>query len=222
MIVSCVGYKTEIFPASVTNNTVELEQLPLLPRLTIPDKNNWQYAALNNEINCDTPFYNLIGCQSPMAKSLTAPVPGCIITSVRVSQKIEPSERHETMFRLRFYDMDSVTKAPSADLCGQVVQVKTDKEVIDVNVESYNIHITGTDFFVAVEWLSIPYNQHYFPSPRDGKILPAYRPNICIKNSGHPAPHEAGEEAPVWVFSRSKWEVFSPAENATIGATIKY
>ncbi|PJE46209.1 MAG: hypothetical protein CUR34_09475 [Sediminibacterium sp.] len=44
-------------------------------------------------------------------------------------------------------------------LIGQIIEVKTRSKKVIVNLEKYKIRIPKKDFFVAVEWLKIPYNE---------------------------------------------------------------
>ena len=62
----------------------------------------------------------------------------------------------KTIFRIRIYDMDTITKAPSSDLCDEVIEVKTRSKFINLNLEKYKINIHNKDFFVAVLSKNLP------------------------------------------------------------------
>lgn len=85
---------------------------------------------------------------------------GAFLTHLKICAAGNPLFNSETnTFRIRIYARDSLTGAPSNDLCNQTIQVTTKKQVIKLNLEKYNIYIPSRDFFVAIEWLIIPANE---------------------------------------------------------------
>lgn len=66
----------------------------------------------------------------------------------------------KTKFRIRIYDIDSLTGRPTIDLCNRIIEVQDkENEVIKVNLNPYDIIISKKFFFIAVEWLHISYNK---------------------------------------------------------------
>ena len=45
----------------------------------------------------------------------------------------------KTIFRIRIYDIDTLTRSPSTDLCDKIIEIKTNGKFINLNVEKYRI-----------------------------------------------------------------------------------
>lgn len=90
-----------------------------------------------------------------------------------------------TTFRIRIYDIDSLTGGPGKDLCNEVIEVK-DKESrqLTVNLSGYKIYIPNKTFFVAVEWMrdfrNMGYDLVYDEKLKKEVQLVSYRPAIGI------------------------------------------
>ncbi len=76
----------------------------------------------------------------------------------------------KTTFRVRIYDVDSVTGLPGKDL--SEIEVKDRRSnLIKVNLSQHKIIVPQQTFFVAVEWLRIPYNLSRTAITVDEKLL---------------------------------------------------
>lgn len=67
-----------------------------------------------------------------------------------------------TKFRIRIYDVDSLTGGPGRDLCEKIIELRDkDSRQLRVNLSEHKIVIPNKTFFVAVEWLRDYYNMGY-------------------------------------------------------------
>jgi hypothetical protein len=80
------------------------------------------------------------------------------------------------------------------------------------------IRIPGKDFFVAIEWLKIPYNEDRNKRKVNGKIVEhiTYRPDIGINNT-------SSADREVWGLNfNNTWFRMPNLKGISISATIKY
>ena len=117
--------------------------------------------------------------------------------------------------------------SPAADLCNEVIEVNSDKRIVIINLEKYHIH-TGQYFFVAVEWLIIPYNEHRFKATNEETGVKSeyveYKPYLHGKHfTGKVSLYLPGNSSPVWMLNYAdKWMALPMFENVGIGAKVKY
>ena len=127
----------------------------------------------------------------------------------------------KTIFRIRIYDIDTLTKAPSTDLCDQIIEIKTKGKFINLNVEKYKIFIPNKDFFVAIEWLKIPYNENKRKTKVNGKEVEyiTYSPSIGLTEN-------ISENMEAWMLDYNNiWRSMFPMNKKTsvsISAKVKY
>ncbi|MEJ7822899.1 MAG: carboxypeptidase-like regulatory domain-containing protein [Chitinophagaceae bacterium] len=186
LIFSCVGYETLKHPIdknNLRNLSIELEEkVNELSEVVITNKTSWTFNTLNDFSKCGNSFVGSSGYQTQLAQHFQVPAANAILTALKICRMslglIDPEK---TIFRIRIYDMNTLTKAPSNDLCDQVIEVKTRSKTISLNLQKYKIHIPNKDFFVAIEWLKIPYNESKGKTKLpDGKVIEtiSYRPSI--------------------------------------------
>ena len=127
----------------------------------------------------------------------------------------------KTKFRIRIYDIDSVTMGPTHDLCDSII-VKTGSKFITVNLEKYKIRIPQKDFSVAIEWLKIPHNESKHKIKHaDGKVTETitYRPSIGWTDNQH-------STMEAWMLDyKGTWRPMFNMHNKTgvsISAKVKY
>ncbi|GAA4327698.1 hypothetical protein GCM10023149_31250 [Mucilaginibacter gynuensis] len=84
------------------------------------------------------------------------------LKEIRLARYIDKKQKNiKTKFRLRVYDVNPATGGPGQDICHEVIEVQNDDNTfIETNVTKYNIVIPKKEFFIAVEWLYIPYNEY--------------------------------------------------------------
>jgi hypothetical protein len=161
LIVSSVGFVTQ--KISITNvldtiiNIQLAEQITTLDEIFVIPNYIWTTSTLNNFSDCGNEFVASSGYLQQVAQHLLAPKENSRLTEVKICRG--PGKPKKTIFRIRIYDIDSLTGGPGADLCNQVIEVKSKNNSARVNLEDYKLRISHKDFFVAVEWLKIPENE---------------------------------------------------------------
>lgn len=224
LLISCVGYESlkiavdKLFP----NMVIELNEKEFkLAEIVINAKNTWAFAILNDFTNCGNNFVGSNGYQTQIAQHFHASAGNSYLTEIKICRMCLSSfDPEKTIFRIRVYDMDTITKAPSYDLCDQVIEVKSKNKFIKINVEKYKINIPNKDFFVAVEWLKIPYNYNQRKSKLQGKEVDwvYYSPSIGWTDN-------VNEKMEAWSLDyRNVWRpMFTKnTTSVSISATIKY
>ncbi len=91
----------------------------------------------------------------------------------------------ETTFRVRIYDVDSLTGRPGKDLCNKIIEVRDkDNRQLTVNLNTYKIFIPNKTFFVAIEWMrdfrNMGYDMVYDEKIKKEVQIVSYRPAIGI------------------------------------------
>jgi len=185
LIISCIGFKTLKLPYDFTEKadiTIEItEQVTVLNEVVVSNKNNWISVILNDFSNCGNSFITSSGFQTQLAQHFQVKEENSLLTDIKICRmSIALLDPEKTIFRVRVYDIDTLTKSPSTDLCDQIIEIKTRSKFITLNLEKYKIHIPNKDFFVAIEWLKIPFNQSKSKMKVNGKEVEhmTFRPSI--------------------------------------------
>ncbi|RYE55797.1 MAG: hypothetical protein EOP48_09410 [Sphingobacteriales bacterium] len=130
-----------------------------------------------------------------------------------------------TRFRIRIYDLDTLTGGPGRDLCSQLIEIKNrERRQLRVNLTQYKIALPSRTFFVAIEWLRDFDNMGY-STVFDEKLWKEvkhvnYRPAIGISPL-------KGKKLNIWGLNmKREWKpytYFSPDyTDLAIEATIAY
>ncbi len=165
LLISSVGYRPKFVLADA--GIIELEQEKgILNEIVITSKLKWAFDTLHRFPRKTNGVLGSNGHQTQVAQLFINPVKNAILAEVNIQRDNRPGK---TIFRLRIYNMDSVTRGPSDELCDQVIQVESQRRLITINLESYKIVLPDSNFFIAVEWLKIPYNEFRFKAKLDGK-----------------------------------------------------
>lgn len=226
LIISCVGYRTQKLPIDRNNKTglvIELtEQATILNEVVVKNKTNWTTETLNDFSKCGSSFITSSGYQTQLAQHFEAKEENSILTEIKICRMaIALLDPEKTIFRIRIYDIDTITKSPSTDLCDQIIEVKTRSKTISINLEEYKIHIPSKDFFVAVEWLKIPFNESKSKMKVNGKEVEhiTYRPSIGWTDN-------VNSKMEAWMLDyKNVWRPMFKMNNKTsvsISATVKY
>ena len=113
-----------------------------------------------------------------------------------------------TTFRVRVYDVDSLTGGPGKDLCNYLVEIKDkDNRQFRVNLSRYNIIVPNKTFFVAIEWLrdfrNMGYTMVYDDKLRRDVQTVNYRPAIGISPV-------KGSKLNIWAMNfKRKWKPYT-------------
>lgn len=226
LIISCVGYKTQKLPIDKKNITgliIELtEKVNVLNEVVIKNKTNWTTETLNDFSKCGNSFITSSGYQTQVAQHFKVKNENSILTEIKICRRtIALLDPEKTIFRIRIYDIDTLTKSPSTDLCNQIIEIKTRSKVVSVNLDKYQIHIPSKDFFVAVEWLKIPYNESKSKMKLNGQTVEhiTYSPSIGWTD-------DTNSIMEAWMLdNKNNWRPMFKKDHktsATISATVKY
>lgn len=225
LIVSCVGYELLKIPARNLSETIILHEKPIdLSEVKVTSKLQWTFTKLH-DIGCGDRGITTDGFQTQIAQFFTAPFDNSILTEVEICKSNSLFISHKSLFRLRFYDMDSTTKSPNKEIFNQVVEVNTSNKKTKVNLEKYKIYVSK-HFFIAIEWLKIKYNEDKYTIMKEGKKIEqiTFRPLIRF-NSNFQADGKVtlGETYNVWsLFYQGKWSPSPWISDLSISATVKH
>ena len=226
LIISCLGFVTVKLPVANLRKGKSIFELPeqqtILDAVTVKSRTSWTSETLNDFSNCGNHFISSGGYQTQLAQHLQALEYNSILSEVKICRMssflIGPEK---TIFRIRIYDIDTLTKSPASDLCDQIIEVKTRSKTVIVNLEKYKIRIPNKDFFVAVEWLKIPYNESKSTIKINGKETEhiTYRPSIGWTDNPNPAME-------AWMLDyKNIWRRMFKSTirtSVSISATVKY
>jgi hypothetical protein len=228
LIISCIGFQTLKIPAdnkSIETLTIELIEIEtILKEVIVTGKKYNNISTLNEFSNCGTNFFGTSGIATQLAQHFTAPSNNSILKEIKICRfSIPLIAPDKTVFRIRVYEMDTITKAPSNNLTDQIIEVKTRGKYIQLNLEKYNIYIPNKDFFVAIEWLKIPFNEERTKMKMsDGKTIEllTYRPSIGWTDNINPTME-------AWTLDyKNIWRkvsvIHNKKTNISIEAIVKY
>ncbi|MBS1928333.1 MAG: carboxypeptidase-like regulatory domain-containing protein [Bacteroidetes bacterium] len=226
LIISTIGYVTQKLslnklPDTGIQITLTEKAIALSP-VFISTQKNWTKETLNDYRDCGNSFYTSSGYLRQLAQHFSSPQEGAILTRLRICRSTGPLFKPaRTIFRIRVYDMDSLTGGPGQDLSPAIIEVKSRNSSISLNLEDYKIQIPHRDYFIAIEWLKIPYNERESftaTGPHKG-INITYEPAIGWKEGKHSIPE-------LWEMTyQDKWHRvsnFLRNKTALISAIIKY
>ncbi len=154
LIISSTGFETlkistENFPAS--HHFFLKEKITELKNIII--RKTYEVKKISEFSGCGNAFYTSSGYISEVAKHFSTPVKNVVLDKIEICKSAE-----NAIFRVKVYSMDSVNKMPLVELNDQIIEVKSLRRNVNINLSDYHIIIPDKDFFIAVEWLKIPYN----------------------------------------------------------------
>ncbi len=220
LVISSIGYTTLKLPIGKlpANGLYQLEAKPAtLKEVVVNNRRNSKSAILNKFTGISYYSYTTSGITAQVAQRLQAPVEHSLLSEIHVYKA-----RDQSLFRIRIYGMDSLTMAPSIDLADTIIEINSRKEDAWINVEQYRIILPDKDFFVAIEWLKVPYNKRQKKLVIEGKdsYQTWYSPYIYFKKEIEPL---AKEWQPWDLNYKGYWhQGFSTNRSLMISATVKY
>lgn len=112
--------------------------------------------------------------------------------------------RKKGKFRLRFYEVDSLTNKPKKDLIRDNIIVTTKKRngQIIVDVAKYELEIPKNGIYIGVERLEIPYNLYEYTYTMQGSRKKHKRMAVA------PSIGAVYTKDTIYNFSRGKWRKF--------------
>ncbi len=122
--------------------------------------------------------------------------------------------------------MEFITRKPSIDLIDTIIEVKSNKRHVHIDLENYKIKIAQKDFFIAVEWIKIPYNERNQKVKVNGQkvVLQQFSPFLSYKVKQQTF-NDNLNDVEIWQQNyMGKWLKLPTNENRTllISAKIKY
>lgn len=220
LIISSIGYEIQKIPLEINkdNYIIELnEKAIILNEVHVTNKTYWSTTVLNifNESKINS-YVTSSGFHLQMAQLFEAPTEFSKLEKI----KIFIASKEKTKFRIRIYDIDTITNTPSNDLCNEIIEIQNDKtKKIEVDLSKYNIIISQKKFFIAIEWLKIPFNERKVETTNSKKVLITYFPAIAWSD-------RIGSKRNTWALDYSnKWTLISFKSDRTdfaISATLKY
>jgi hypothetical protein len=226
IIISSIGYKTMKLPYDFNNMsdlTIELtEQATVLNEVIVSNKKNTRSVVLNNFSKCGNSFVGSNGFQTQLAQHFEVKEENSQLIEIKICRmSIALLDPEKTIFRIRIYDIDTLTKAPSTDLCDQIIEIKTRSKITNLNLEEYKIRIPTKDFFVSIEWLKIPFNESKSKMKVNGNETEfiTYRPSIGWTDNEN-------SKMEAWMLDyKNVWRPMGTMTSKTsisIAATVKY
>ena len=188
LIVTSIGF----FPMKIAvdkngNGSLKIELTEIIHNLkeVVVRNNNFKNNTTLNEFDKFHAYYGDGTVISQVAQHFVSPSANAMLKNIKIDRNSIPIlSPQKTIFRLRFYAVDSISKAPSYDLTDQIIEVNSKSKIVELNVEKYNIYLPNKDFFVAIEWLRIPYNAEEIKFK--GGTKTTYAPSIGFSQNSAP------------------------------------
>jgi hypothetical protein len=184
VLFTCVGYQNKIVCANDIEfiNEISLtENKSLLSDVVVNNKPK-RSIVLNDFSNCGFNWLVSGGAQSQTAQSFY------IENSYTYLKKINICKMGgHTKFRVWIYDIDTITGGPSNKLVEKIIEVKSSKRNVKIDLKEFNIQIPNKIFFVAIEWLFIDENRFWEKQLGFNGIkqkVANYSPGISFSNRG--------------------------------------
>ena len=180
LIISCVGYENLKVPIDElpTNLLFRLiEKVATLKEVIVYNTKNVKSITLNKFTGIGFDRLSISDYLTQIAQPLYTLEKNALLTEVHIYKSQE-----KALFRVRIYDIDSITQKPFYDLCDTVIEIHSTKNHVQIDMTKYNIRIPGNTFYVAIEWLKIPYNEYQFTTSFQGRknVATGYHPSIIL------------------------------------------
>jgi hypothetical protein len=178
VFISSVGYQTEKFSVQSlkVNTTIKLNSKPkLLKEVVVRDLRS---SATINDNNCEATWYlTSDGKQFLVAQLLQAPTANTLLQSIKLCME---SGQGKSVFRIRIFDYDSMTRGPGEELTDTAIQVAATSKDNSFNLEPFRIFLPQKLFFVSIEWLILPINDASYRAKYNGKksFFLDYKPHL--------------------------------------------
>ncbi|MFZ4769895.1 MAG: carboxypeptidase-like regulatory domain-containing protein [Ferruginibacter sp.] len=183
LLISAVGYKTVKVAGSEIVGVMKFEleeNTVLLSEVVIVNKPHTNISTtLNDFNNCGFDYYSVgLGTYSQIAQHFYAPHENMQLIKLRIC-KLE----RKAIFRVRIYEMDSITRKPSNEIVLKNILVNSENRNVYLDLESDSIFLTKRDFFIAIEWLFISSNEFKVKTKINGRkiVYSNYSPSLTFK-----------------------------------------
>lgn len=221
LIVSSVGYETIKIPVEIFIQNMEIQlaenEFTLKDIIIIGnyDKSKW----LNDYSNCGYDWFIGTGLIRMLAQHFRSPSQNSMLKEIELCKF-----NGNSIFRIRVFNMDSVSRKPSTEFVDTLIEIKTKSKHVNINLEKYKIIIPDRDFFIAVEWLYIPYNESRVKLNIGGQkiVHSEFAPSLSIKyHKKKISDNEHFMEA--WQMDfRGKWNLIPGNMQLVMAAKVKF
>lgn len=192
LLFTCMGYAPLNLPIENTgkvwnaNAKIELIEVARNLKEVVVQNNNFKNTiTLNDFTEFSGSYYGSGSFIAQLAQHFIAPSENAMLKEIKITKfSIPILSPQKAIFRIRVYDVDPISKQPANDLTDQIIEVKSTGKVVKLNLERYKIYLPNKDFFVAIEWLRIPYNAT--ESKINGKTVIRYAPSIGFNKNSAP------------------------------------
>ena len=189
LIVTCMGYAPiKVALLNTGNNPIKIElteTVNALREVVVLNNNFKNNITLNEFDQFDGSYYGSGSFIAQLAQHFVAPSENAMLKEIKIAKfSIPILSPQKAIFRIRVYDVDPISKQPANDLTDQIIEVKSTGKVVKLNLEQYKVYIPNKEFFVAIEWLRIPYNAT--ESKINGKTEIWYAPSIGFNKNSAP------------------------------------
>lgn len=182
LLISCVGYENYKIAVNSLSHpiTIKLKEKTSKLEEVIIYTNLKSSKWLDNYSTCGNNWFTSSGTTALIAKHFHSPFSKALLTEIKLCKMSGKS-----LFRIRVFDFDTILLKPSLDLIDTIIEVKTRDKHVSINLKEYNIIIPQKDFFVAIEWLCIPYNENKMKIKTGGRqvAITQFSPELAIRYS---------------------------------------
>ena len=225
LLITCTGYEPRVISFNLKDSafaTIELkENVIALDEIIISPKKDWAYVTVNDFTSFDHNYVSSTGFVTQLAQHFKLPQQKSILCHIKIGKLGGLFKNSKSIFKIHIYDIDSITKGPSAELTTALIEVKSTKAIVNIDVKKYKIFIPNSDFFIAIEWLKIPYNKMNHTQIVNGTKSEhiTYLPSISYIYNGNSI-------YGVWMLDyKNVWRINSKStgnKGLAIAATVKY
>lgn len=187
LMISCMGFlPIKIQVGALTNSSTKIqlsEAIFNLKEVVVSNNNFKNNITLNDFEKAIGPYYGSGNFIGQLAQHFVSPSENAMLKNIKIARfGIPLLLPQKCLFRIRVYDVDPVSGRPANDLTDQIIEVNSKNKSVELDLEKYKIYIPNKDFFIAIEWLRIPYNAN--EAKINGKSNIYYAPSIgWAKNS---------------------------------------
>lgn len=229
VLISSVGFRSVRLPVSVLQqtDTIWLEKMPtVLKSVDLVSKKHWIRRTVNDVSRCGTNYLEGSADMQQIAQLMEADTVDFYLSQVTLCKYAIPLiQPDKCIFRLQILAYDSLTGGPGVLLNDSLIEVKTTAHRVQVDLEAYRIRIAARRFYVALEWLRIPYNGGTEKFKMDGVKVrqTVYSPLLCHERytRNHPRPPDTPYR--VWFRDyRGRWKPMPEVNRLMMETQIKY
>jgi hypothetical protein len=218
IIISSVGYQTLKIALSngMPDYIFSLKPKDVQMRnITISNKKDWTSETIGKFDDCGDYALVSSGYQTQIAKLFHSEHENTLLNRVTICHKPALLASSKSKYRIRIYDQDSITGQPSTELYDEPIEVSQTSKMVGVDLAQYRIWLPHKNFFVAIEWLKIPFNKEEKKNGNKNDQLETFYPRIGAKNS-------KSKNRETWGLTyRNSWFPMNGME-VSISAEIKY